>query len=175
AAHRRLFSGVPDDEYRERLAHIALLDQVFERVCAEALTEEALEAQVEASRLDWLLVDLERLPFTEASMVRETRLCCREDTLTLAQLAARINRLVVREQVRLEECELEMRRMLLSAEPGELLGPLAVDDQFHALEVRAKYLPDTQDPEVRELAESAVVSALEQRARVLHVRWHGRL
>ncbi|HUR34582.1 MAG TPA: hypothetical protein VM032_12355, partial [Vicinamibacterales bacterium] len=47
AAHRRLFSGVPDDEYRERLAHIALLDQVFERVCAEALTEEALEAQVE--------------------------------------------------------------------------------------------------------------------------------
>lgn len=170
-AHGFVLGDVAPDRVRAQVAHIAWLDATLERACARALTPEAVQAQIESSRLDWLLVDLERLSFPEASMVRETLLCCQEDDLSLAELAARIRRSVASEQVRLEDSSPDFRAMLLSAKPGVLLGPIEADEAFHAVVVRDKRLPSADDPEVRQLAETAVVDALLKRARMLHVQW----
>ncbi|MFN7915634.1 MAG: hypothetical protein U0Q55_09880 [Vicinamibacterales bacterium] len=166
-----ILAGVDPDALRDRLAHLSWLDAVFGVARAKAITAEALQAQIESSRLDWIEVELERLSFPEESMVRETLLCCQEDALSLPQLASRIRRSVTTEVVRLESSDPEFRALLLSAEPGALLGPVAAEDAFHALVVRDKRLPSADDAAVRALAEAAVEDALLRRARMLHVQW----
>jgi len=170
-SHGFLLEDIPDDDLGERLAGVARLEAVFAATRDAAITHDALQAQIESSRLDWMVVDMERLSFPEESMVRETLLCCREDGLTLGQLAQRIRRRVHTEELRLEDSPPDLRPLLLSAPPGELLGPIAADDAFHAIVVRGKRLPSADDPEVRQLAERAVVDAVLHRARVLHVHW----
>lgn len=169
--HRVLLDQLVTDDHAARLSHIAGLHAAFEYATVKALTPQAIESQVETNRLDWMRVDLERLPFPDESMVRETRLCCQEDGLSLVQLAARIDRHVQSEAVRLDACESDLRTLLLSAEPGELLGPLPVAETFQALVVLHKHLPVADDPEVRQLAEAAVVAAMLRQAESLHVRW----
>lgn len=166
-----VFADLDTDALRDRLAHLSWLDAAFGAARMRAMTPEALHAQIEASRLDWIEVELDRLSFPEESMVRETLLCCQEDNLSLAQLASRIRRSVATDVVRLEDSEPDFRTLLLSAAPGALLGPVAANDAFHAVVVRDKRLPSTGDAAVLALAEAAVEDALLRRARMLHVQW----
>lgn len=170
-AQSPVFAGVDRDALRDRVAHLSWLDAVFGAARAKAVTPEALQAQIDASRLDWIEVELDRLSFPEESMVRETLLCCREDNLSLPQLASRIRRSVTTELLRLEESDPDFRALLLSAAPGALLGPVAANEAFHAIVVRDKRLPSAEAPEVRALAEAAVEDAMLRRARMLHVQW----
>ena len=52
---------------------------------------------------------------------------------------------------------------MVSAAPGELVGPVAVNGHFVLAHVRAKLVPEASDPEVRARAEVAArAQALER-------------
>ena len=101
----------------------------------------------------------------------QSLLCCRQDGLTLGQLAADINRRVECEDVLLQTCGPDMKAVFLSAAPGQVVGPVEVGDSHHVLVVRRKQPPVLEDPEVRALAEQAIVESLLDRERKARVRW----
>ena len=171
ADHADVLQAHPPAECLPRLAHIAGVDAAFEAVVAREVTEAALRARITSNRLDWMRVSIERLAFAEASMAREAVLCCRQDGLTLGQLAADINRRLDCEEVLLETCDPDVQAAVLSAAPGQIIGPLQVGDAHHVLIVRCKEIPSLDDPEVRALAEGAVVESLLDRERKARVRW----
>ena len=61
--------------------------------------------------------------------------------------------------------------MFLSAAPGQVVGPVEVGDSHHVLVVRRKQPPVLEDPQVRALAEQAIVESLLDRERKARVRW----
>ena len=146
--------AIPPAECLPRLAHIAAVDAAFEAMVAREVTEAALRARITGNRLDWMRVSIERLAFAQASMAREAVLCCRQDGLTLGQLAADINRRLECEEVLLETCDPDVQAAVLSAAPGQIIGPLQVGDAHHVLIVRRKEIPSPDDPEVRARAEA---------------------
>lgn len=169
--HAALFDPLDPLEYERRLLHVASLEHTYTRTRNASLTPEALKAEVDASRLDWIAVDLDRLRFPERSMVREALLRCGEEGLTLAQLATRINRRVLPDCVQLDDCDDVLRQALLSAEPGQLLGPVPQADAFDTIQVRQKTLPSLDVPVIRARAEAAVEASLTHRA-LVRVHWH---
>jgi len=171
AEHADVLAAHPAAECLPRLARIAAIDAVFEAAVARELTDAALRSRVLNNRLDWMRVAIERLAFPQASMAREAVLCCRQDGLTLGQLAADIDRRLECEDVLLQTCGPDMKAVFLSAAPGQVVGPVAVGDSHHVLVVRRKQPPVLEDPEVRALAEQAIVESLLDRERKARVRW----
>ena len=171
AEHADVLAAHPAAECLPRLARIAAIDAVFEAAVARELTDAALRSRVLNNRLDWMRVAIERLAFPEASMAREALLCCRQDGLTLGQLAADINRRLECEDVLLQTCGPDMKAVFLSAAPGQVVGPVEVGDSHHVLVVRRKQPPVLEDPQVRALAEQAIVESLLDRERKARVRW----
>ena len=154
-----------------RLTHLAAVDAAFELVAAREVTDAAMRAHIETSRLDWMRVSIERLAFSQESMAREAVLCCRQDGLTIGELAADINRRLEREDVLLETCDPDVQAAVLSAPSGQIIGPLQIGDMHHVLVVRNKQVPVLEDPEVRALAARALRESLLDRERKARVRW----
>ena len=154
-----------------RLTHLAAVDAAFELVAAREVTDAAMRARIETSRLDWMRVSIERLAFSQESMAREAVLCCRQDGLTIGELAADINRRLEREDVLLETCDPDVQAAVLSAPSGQIIGPLQIGDMHHVLVVRNKQVPVLEDPEVRALVARALRESLLARERKARVRW----
>ena len=104
-------------------------------------------------------------------MAREAVLCCRQDGLTLGELASDINRRLDREDVLLQTCDPDVQAAVLSAPPGQVVGPLQLGDTHHVLVVRSKQAPALEDPEVRALAERTLRESLLDRERKARVHW----
>jgi hypothetical protein len=171
AEHADVLQAHPAAEWLPRLTHLAAVDAAFESVVTREITEPALRARITASRLDWMRVSIERLTFSQESMAREAVLCCRQDGLTLGELAGDINHRLDREDARLETCDPDVQAAVLSAPPGQIIGPLRIGDMHHVLVVRNKQAPACDDPEVRALAERALRESLLDRERKARVRW----
>ena len=122
--HADVLQDHPAADCLPRLTHLAAIDAAFELVAAREVTEAAMRARITTSRLDWMRVSIERLAFSQESMAREAVLCCRQDGLTLGELAADINRRLDREDVLLETCDPDVQAAVLSAPPGQVVGPL---------------------------------------------------
>jgi hypothetical protein len=174
AEHAEVLQGHPAADCLPRLPHLAAIDAAFELMAAREITESAMRARITTSRLDWMRVSIERLAFSQESMAREAVLCCRQDGLTLGELAADINRRLDREDVLLETCDPDVQAAVLSAPPGQIIGPLQIGDMHHVLVVRSKQVPVLEDPEVRARAERALRESLLERERTARVRWGGR-
>ena len=169
--HADVLQARPATECLPRLTHLAAVDATFEGVAAREITEPAMRARITASRLDWMRVSIERLTFSQESMAREAVLCCRQDGLTLGELAGDINRRLDREDVLLETCDPDVQAAVLSAPPGHIVGPLHIGGTHHVLVVRNKQVPAWDDAEVRALAERALRESLLDRERKARVRW----
>ena len=103
----------------------------------------------------------------------ELRLVLGEERV--AQVAERA-RVELRERRALvEEVEPSLSKTLLSMPPGELVGPVAMDDRFLLIELDEKIAPRLDDPVIQDLLEQEVPRrALEREVRN-RVRWHERL
>ena len=166
-----VLQGYPAAECLPRLAHLAAVDAAFDTVVRQEVTDQALQARITTNRLEWMRVSLERLTFSEASMAREAVLCCRQDGLTLGQLAADINRRLECDEVLLETCDPDVQAAVLSAAPGQVIGPIQVDHSHQVLVVRRKQVASLDDPEVHARAERAILDSLLDRERTARVRW----
>jgi len=172
AGHAPWFSG--RKTLTDRLTRIAAIVAADAVVTAAAVTPAALETQLDRARLDWVRVDAERLTFPSAEAAREAVLCVREDGLTLSEVAIESRRSVDDERAVLDEIDPRLRDAVLSASPGDTLGPIDIDGRFTLVHIVAKTAPSLADPLVRGRAEAAVVAALRTRAGLARVRWVAR-
>lgn len=143
-------------ERREVLAH---LEQAYERFREEILTRDALVARVRAHVTDWTRIDRRVLRFRTRDAAREAAMAVREDGVDLGTLAEEIGESTEDGVAFLDESEPEARDLLLSAHPGELVGPVGVGDEFVLVSVRARTPPAPDDPEVMERAASSLLEA----------------
>ena len=170
-AHRGWLSGRDRGDLIVRLAHVARLERL-EALDAEATTTpDTLAVHLDRYRLDWIRVDLERLTFPTEQAAREAAWCVREDGLTLGDVAVASRRPIGDERVLLDQLPQPMRDAVLSASPGDTVGPLTVDAAWLVAHVVAKVPATLDDALVRTRAAQSVGEARRAKAVLSHAVW----
>lgn len=168
-------AALPDRELDESLRHLGAIASRAGSALAAAITPAALAVHLERYRLDWLRVDLERLDFDTEAAAREAEWCVREDGLTLSEVAIESRRSVMDQRALLDALPVSLRPAVLSASPGELVGPIEVEGRFVVAHLVAKTSPTLDDAVVRARAERSIGASLRSKAVLAHVTWIERL
>jgi hypothetical protein len=137
--------------------------------------DEAVAEQASTNFISWTRVDCRFLVFADEAPAREAALCVREDGRSIDEVAGDAGLAIEHGRFYIEEAPRALRAHLLAAHPGELTGPVAVDDVFWVLFITGRTPPSFDDAEVveraqRRAAERALTTALQR-----SVRWHDRL
>ncbi len=163
---------IPPDVRQARIAHLATLERSFHRYTDSVVTPEAIVAEVRARQVDWVRLDCEYVTVPAEDAGREVALSLRRRERTLDELAHEAGVDRQRRTLRVDAVAPDLGAALVSARPGEVVGPLRRDHGFLVLEVLAKSEPSPDDPEIREEAARQVLDRA-----VLHlvnerVVWH---
>jgi hypothetical protein len=145
------------------------------RLVAEAVTDARVARELEAHRVPWTRVDCLLLAHADLDVLREAALCVTRDGLELAAVAGDAGGELRHERLVLGELPPEVATRLFAAEPGELLGPLAVEDTAWLVLVEAKTTPSAADLDLRNRAAELIAARERARAVDRWVRWHERL
>ncbi len=120
----------------------------------QAVTDErSLQRAVERERLAWMVFDLLESRWRTESAAREAVACVRVDGLTLEEVARDAGAACVQRSCVLGDLGTTLRDALVTAAPGELVGPIAAGAHWIVAAVRAKRVPSLSDPLVRAAAE----------------------
>lgn len=157
---------------RERIAELLRLESLYGAWSRRFADPPAIRAQIDAHRLDWIRLDLRDLGFSDETTAREAALCVREDSDSLEAVALQAHRPIAKTRPYLAEVEESVRPGLLSARPGDLIGPVLVGDEFHLYELCGKTPPSEQDPEIRSRAEQALLAKIVEHEIAARVHWH---
>jgi hypothetical protein len=157
---------------RERLDLLATLDAAWDAFRRRQATPEAIRAQVEAHRLEWIRLRVRRLTLPTIDAALEAALCIREDGMAMAEVAATAGGHVTECDWVLEDIEPELRGVLLGGQSGELLGPFPLPEGFALVSLLTKQLPSEDDPVIRLRAEQSLVAGIAAREIGARVTWH---
>ncbi len=172
AAFERIGLPSPPEEEVDALSR---LERTFETYSRRISTPAAVRAQIEAHRLDWIRLDVFSLTFHDETAAREAWLCLEEDGVSLSEVAASAHIPVERTQLYLSDLDASARPGLLSARPGELVGPLAFGDGFHVFLLHNKSAPSEDNPDVRRRAEEALQASFVEQELAARVHWQERV
>ena len=164
----------PADGSSDRTAFITSLIGRAEEVRARSPSRAEVEREIAAHALDWIRIEAETLELVEAEAAREAALCVRVDGRSLTDVAGDCgvpaNALIIY----LADADAELRAALLSARPGELVGPLERGGGQMLLQVRAKAEPSGADPELGRRAVAVLAARALERELRERVLWHER-
>ena len=147
----------------------------FARLRAEASASDAVAATVAAHNIDWLRVECDWLEATDENVAREAALLARADGVGLDDVAKRAGLALEPRHVYVGDVDPALQPTLISAAPGDLVGPVALGNgsgRWLIAAVRDKVVPTVNDPDVRARAEEAAVEAAVRRAIDEQVTWH---
>ena len=163
-------------------AHVAVrCDELWAAECAfvhlrdAAAASDAVEATVAAHNVDWLRVECDWLEAADENVAREAALIARVDGLGLGEVAERAGLPLEQRRVYVGDLDPALQPTLISAAPGDLVGPLAVGNgggHWLLAAVHAKLVPTLDDPDIRKRAEEAAVATEVQRTVDEQVTWH---
>lgn len=144
----------------------------YDDLVLRANTPEARAKALEARQMDWLRVECDLLELPAEGMAREAALCVREDGLSLDEVAARAGVQVAERAFLLVDAPPELADPLLSARPGDLVGPVSSGDAFSVALVRDKRAPVPDDPAIGELLDVEVARRAIDSEVKKWIRWH---
>lgn len=153
---------------------LAWLERTFQEQVRNAITPSALQSQIEAHRIDWIRIQWRYIVLTQHDIASEAALCIRHDGESLEEIARRGRTRIHEGERLLEGIEMPLRDLVLSAQPGELVGPTAADGGFRLGIIDAKHTPSLDHAETRRRAEEEAVGTLVT-AGLKQVLWHQRL
>jgi hypothetical protein len=154
---------------------LAELPEQRERFCAAQLRTPALAAEISDNKVGWTRMDLVRLIHPDEMVVREAALCVRLDGRELADVAADAKAELQETSVLLDDAEPLLRTRLLAANPGNLVGPVAIGGGYQLVLVVRQVAPSLDEPMVRVRAEETVIRRALAAEVNRHVNWHERL
>jgi hypothetical protein len=158
----------------DRNAFIGALTRNAEAVRGRVPSPADVEREVAAHTLDWIRVDTVALELAEPEAAREAALCVRVDGRTLSDVAGDSGVPAGELVLYLEDAEPELRTALVSASPGELIGPFERPSGQLLLELRSKTAPSTADPELVRRASAVLAARVVERELRDRVVWHER-
>lgn len=167
--------GISRESCQEKLKTLSSLEGYFQFFSKQVLTPKAIKDQINSHRLDWTKLDCLQVLFPDEQMAREAALCVREDGKELAEVAAEAKTEVQEACFFLDQAVPEWRDHFLGAQKGELVGPLKSEEGFALFLVRDKIMASMEDPDVRQLAEQAVLERAIDHEVNNRVKWHSRL
>ena len=144
----------------------------YDELMRRTNTPEARAKVLESKQMDWLRVDCDLLELPVEGMAREAALCVREDGLSLDDVAGRAGVQVAERAFLLMDAPTELADPLLSARPGDLVGPVSSGDAFLVALVRAKRAPALDDPAIGELLDVEVPRRAIDSEVKKWIRWH---
>jgi len=149
--------GEPEERWYERAALFTALKNRCEHYCLKRVTRRALLDTIAEHQLDWTWVDYTVASFAERSGANEAVLALREGGESLIKLA-REAELDVRRLAHLLDHEPEgitevACQQLMSANCGEIVGPIEKEDRFLVLQLKRKEGPSVDHPDVKKRAE----------------------
>jgi hypothetical protein len=152
-------------------APVDQLDEAFDRFCAGASDGAAEAHEVETNRLEWLRFAYEAVVAADEGAAYEAVLCVRADGDSLGQVAGRAGLELEQDECWLDELEPALATRFLAATPGELVGPVPVEDGFVVAHVLTKTAPSLADEDVRVRAHEAAVDRVVSRLVADRVVW----
>lgn len=161
-------------ESPDRATLIAAIARGAEAARAHSPSRAEIERELAAHALDWIRIEAEVLELEDAEAAREAALCVRVDGRALADVAADCGVPTSFRVLYLEDAEPELRTALMSAGPGELVGPVAVGAGHMLLQLRAKAEPSADDPEPARRAAAVLTARAVERELRNRVLWHER-
>ena len=146
-----------------RDAHSAAMRALALQSAADAeakrlLTGSALTAAIERYRLEWQVIETERVVFASEAEAKEALLCIADEGLSLSEVAQLSKRGIDRRVQFMEELAEADADRLMSVGPGTVIGPLAHDDGVALVAVSARSWPSLEDPRVHQRACQAIVT-----------------
>lgn len=163
----------PDPGDRPRL--LARLEESFQALRTRLATPEALAERIKSRRADWTSVTTRVLRLSSEDAAREALLSIREDGETLEAVARDAKTEVEESRAFLEDVEPALRDRLMSARPGDMVGPLAVAGGVALFLVVEKRTPSLDDAAPARRAEESLLAALTAREVDNRVKWHWKL
>jgi hypothetical protein len=159
---------------RSWAAEVLELDDAWKCLTEAVAQEPAIERCVASHHLDWQRVEWAEATFVREDVAAEAALWVREDGAALASVAAQANG-ICGEVAAYGYEQPELASLLVGAHAGELIGPMATEDGWRLVQLRARTAPDATDPPLRaraiaELLEDALAPHLSGR-----VEWNVRL
>ena len=167
--------ALPAETCRQRLQRLAQLELAWRRFAETQLTPTALRSLVDTNRLDWIRLTVRTVTVGTRDVANEIALCVRDDGEDFLATCAQAGQRVTEATWFVGETDGRLRDALVAARPGDLLGPLAIDQGFIVIAVLGKVLPAEGDPEVRQRAERALLDRLVAREIQDRVTWHEKL
>jgi hypothetical protein len=152
-------------------APVEQLDPAFDQFCAAAADESAEAREVEANRLEWLRFRYEAVVAGDEGAAHELVLCVRADDDSLAAAAERARLELLEDDCWLDELEPALAARFLPAKPGELVGPVAVEEGYVVAHVIEKTAPSLDDETVHARAHEAAVTRAVSRIVAERVVW----
>lgn len=166
--------NLEDYEVRGRLTRVIKLREAYERFVRATWTDRSILGCLDEHRIDWLRFRCLELRTSGQAAAREALLCLREDGMKPAEVArlasAELNEL----SIELAGVGPSLASLLLSADTGDVVGPLAeADGRTRLLVVIERVPPSSEDTELVERARAEVLRAGLQPLVEGMVRWHG--
>ena len=158
----------------DRATLIAALARGAEAVRARAPSRPEVEREVAAHGLDWIRIEAETLELDDAEAAREAALCVRVDGRPLTDVADECGLPANALLLYLGDADPELRAALVSASPGELIGPVERGDGHMLLQLRAKAEPSADDPELGRRAAAVLAARTVEHELRDRVVWHER-
>lgn len=143
-------------------------------VRARVPSTEEIEHEVAAHALDWIRIEAETLELPDLEVAREAALCVRVDGRPLDDVAADCGLAATALVLYLGDADPDLRTALVSAGPGELIGPVERPGGHLLLHLRAKTEPSMNDPELGRRAAAALAARGVERELRDRVLWHER-
>jgi hypothetical protein len=167
----RALLGSPAARLAECQNRLVGVLQAFERFRQALVTPDAIRRQIGARHADWVHLICDCLTLPTAAAARESALCVRMDGDTLEAVAERCHVPLVQVEFFLDEMEPAQATGFLTAQPGDLVGPLDLADGFRLYRIRAKKLPDEADPIVRQKAADRILGKTIEAEVAKRVKW----
>ena len=133
------------------------LDESLNGFRAALLTERAVKDYVTARQLDWVRFDCRVMAFPDEGMAAEAALLLREDGEGFTRVYQVAHTEPRAAQFFLDQIDDSMRDHFLGSRPGDLIGPVRIDDEYVLYQVEEKVLPTIRDADVRRRAEDGVL------------------
>jgi hypothetical protein len=153
---------------------IAAMDVVFERFVKTLAAQKTLVREIESHALEWTRIGCRTLTFGSQAPAREAALLIREDGMPIAKAASVAKAKVVVDDVVLEDVGGPFKGRLLAAQPGDLVGPVEVEEGFAVTLVTERVPPSVDDREIRERARDRVERRTVGAEIEKRIRWHER-
>jgi hypothetical protein len=150
---------------------LAKLEESLDGFRAALLTERAVQDYVTTRQLDWVRFDCRVMAFPDEGMAAEAALLMREDGEGFTGVYQVAHAEPRTAQFFLDQIADSMRDHFLGSRPGDLIGPVHVDDEYVLYQVEEKVLPTIRDADVRRRAEDGVLSRALDHQFERRVRW----